>query len=309
MTWVWHLGGLTTPELARRVYSQFWAHNVMDRAAALSYYLLLALFPLLIFLSSVLGAYFLSDFHLYQKMLDYLARLMPPMAYSLVSSTMNEVIKAAGGGKLSFGFLLALWTASAGTSAIIDGLNAAYAVTDPRPWWRVRLRAITLTVVTALLALTALGLIVSGDSILQWLGWEWSPGQAVAQWLVIGLFLLTALIVTYRHGPNLKQQRWQALVPGSLVALGTWLLISLILRIYLRFFNTYSHTYGSLGAVIVLLLWLYLTGIAILLGAEVNSEIEHAAAAAGAAEAKAPGEVEPGVVDEAAATDPERSGT
>lgn len=293
MAWVLALGGLSGKELARRVWSRIWDHAVLDRAAQLSYYFLLALFPLLIFLSAVLGAFVLSDFHLYNRLLGYLAAVMPFAAFTLVQETINQVTQAADGGKVSIGLVLALWTASSGTAAVIDGLNEAYEVKDDRPWWRVRLTALLLTVIAAILALAGLVLIVSGDTLAEWIGWHWGLGQTAAQWLVIAVCLLAALTVVYRFGPCLKNQRWQALMPGSLTALLSWVLVSLGLRLYLHFFNSYNKTYGSLGAVIVLLLWLYVTGISMLLGAEVNAEIEHAAALAGAEEAKAPGESEP----------------
>src|SRR3982751_3528478 len=138
MRWVWHLGGLSHRELASRVWKQIDEDDVAGRAAQLSYYFFLALFPLLIFLSAVLGRAFAGNTELYHELLDYMSRVMPPCAYGGLRDTVNEITAGASGQKLSIGLLATLWTASSGMVAVIEGLNVAYEVTERRPWWKRR---------------------------------------------------------------------------------------------------------------------------------------------------------------------------
>jgi membrane protein len=291
LKWVWSLGGLSVQELGRRVGIALVREETLGRAAELSYYFILALFPFLICVSSVAGLIFSSDQSVYSRVLEYSRAVMPASAYDIVRATATDLSNAAGGGKLSLALLFALWTASQGMDAVIKGLNVAYDIREFRPWWKRRLVAIALTVILLLVLLFSLASILVGDFVRQWLSTTASPvfldpAWVLVQWLVIFLSLLVALSITYVFGPNLKHQRWRAIVPGSLVAIICWIVVSLGFRTYLQFFDSYSKTYGSLGAVIVLLLWLYLTGAAILVGGEVNAQIRHAAATAGAGEAR-----------------------
>src|ERR671926_64422 len=172
---------------------------------------------------------------------------------------------SAGGGKLSFGILATLWAASNGMGAISDSLNAAYDLKETRPWWKVRLTAIGLTLALTLLIVTPLVLV----------------------------FVLLAFALIYYFAPDARDQDWKWITPGAVVGVALWLLISFAFKVYLDFFNSYSATYGSLGAVIILMLWFYFTGVAILVGGEINSEIENEMAKKGAPDAKEKGEKAP----------------
>ncbi len=204
---------------------------------------------------------------------------------------MLEISSASGGGKLSFGILAALWAASNGMGAITGSLNVAYDVKESRPWWKQRLVAIALTVALSLLIISTLVLVIYGDRIADIVAGSFSLGSAfkltwkVGQWPIVLACMLFAFALIYYFAPDLHDQSWKWLTPGSVIGVGLWLLISFGFRIYLHFFNSYSRTYGSLGAVIILMLWLYVTGAAILIGGEVNSEIENAAAKEGAPDA------------------------
>jgi membrane protein len=299
MASLWKLGGLGWRELGKRVWTEVQNDNVFGRAAELSYYFLLALFPFLIFLTSVIGIVLGSGTGTRHTLFDYLARIMPPSAFQLIDNTMYEVSESSGGGKLSFGILAALWAASNGLSAITESLNTAYDLKETRPWWKQRLTAIGLTIALSILIIGALILVVAGGHIAEWLtahyglGPVFPIGWKIIQWPVVLACMTFAFALMYYLAPDFREQAWQWLTPGAVIGVVLWLLVSLAFRIYLHYFNSYSATYGSLGAVIILMLWLYFTGAAVLIGGEVNSEIENAAAKEGDPEAKEKGEKAP----------------
>ena len=299
MASLWKLGGLSWLQLGKRVWSEIQKDNVFGRAAELSYYFLLALFPFLIFLTSIIGMVLGSGTGTRHTLFEYLARIMPPSAYQLLSTTMLEVSTASGGGKLSFGILAALWAASNGLSAITESLNTAYDLKESRPWWKQRLTAIILTMALSLLIIMALILVVAGGRIAEWLAAVYGLGSTfpvawkIIQWPVVLGCMILAFALIYYFAPDVRKQSWKWLTPGAAIGVALWLLVSLGFRVYLNFFDSYSATYGSLGAVIILMLWLYFTGTAVLIGGEINSEIEHAAARQGEPEAKEKGEKAP----------------
>jgi membrane protein len=295
MASLWTLGGLTWKELAGRIWEQITEDDVFGRAAQLSYYFLLALFPLLIVLVTLLGYFAETGSELRSSLLGYLGDIMPSSAYELVQTT----IENKGGGKLSFGLLAALWAASNGMSAISETLNVAYNVKETRPWWKVRVITISLTVALAVLIITALALILYGGRIADILAANYGFSQVftltwkILQWPIVLFFVLLSFNLIYYFAPDLHDQDWKWVSPGAAIGVALWLLVSFGFRLYLNFFDSYSATYGSLGAVIILMLWFYLTGAAILIGGEINSEIENAAAEAGATDAKERGEKAP----------------
>jgi len=264
----------------KRLYTRINDHDLFARSAQLSYYFLLALFPLLVFLVTLLGYFAESGSLLRNSLLSYLAKVMPYSAITLVHSTLDEISDAKGGGKLSFSLLAALWVASSGMGAISDTLNVAYDVKETRSWWRVRLVSIGLTVAFTVFIMAALVIVLYGgkigDSIAGRLGYSiaFAVAWRILQWPIVLLFVLLTFEMIYCFGPNLPRRRWRWWTPGGVVAVMLWLLISFGFRLYLHFFNSYGRTYGSLGAVIVLMLWFYLTGMAVLLGGEINSELE-----------------------------------
>jgi membrane protein len=287
MASVWERGGLTWRELGRRVWCEIYDGDLLTRAAALSYYFLLALFPLLLFLIAMLGYFAEAGTGLRSDLLRYLAHIMPRSASALIRTTVDEIAQNTGGGKLTFGLITAVWAASYGMGAISDTLNSAYGVKESRSWWKVRLTSIGLTVVIAVLTITALSLVLYGgeigDALANRFGFPdaFTLAWRIVQWPIVLAFVLLAFALIYYHAPDLHDQRWYWVTPGSLAGVALWLLVSFIFRLYLRYFDNYSITYGSLGAVIVLMLWFYLTGCAILIGGGVNAEIENAAADAG----------------------------
>jgi membrane protein len=299
MASLWTLGGLTWKKLAERIWKEINEDDVFGRAAQLSYYFLLALFPLLLFLITLLGYFADAGSDLRASLLSYLGDVMPQSATQLVQTTLDEVTKQKGGGKLTFGVLAALWAASNGMGAISQTLNIAYNVEETRPWWKQRLITIGLTVGLAVLIIAALALMLYGGKIGDLLAAHFGFSEVfkltwkIVQWPIVLFFVLLTFNFIYYFGPDVRDQDWKWVTPGAVIGVVLWLLVSFAFRLYLNYFDSYSATYGSLGALIILMLWFYLTGVAILIGGEINSEIENAAAEAGEADAKERGEKSP----------------
>jgi membrane protein len=275
----WKLGGLSVVELAKRVRREVGEDDIVDRAAGLSYYFLFALFPALLFLATLLGFIPVPD--LLNRLIDYVQRVLPGDAGSLIRKTLAEIIRGAHGSLLSLGVLGALWAGSNGMGSIITALNVAYEVEEPRPWWRRRLLAIGLTLAFSALTITALVFLVFGgrigDALANRAGLGSLPALAwnVLQWPAAATFALLAIALVYYLAPAVDQ-RWYWVTPGAAFTLVAWLVMSGGLRLYVTYFGNYNATYGSIGGVILLMLWLYLSGLVLLIGAELNSEIQKA---------------------------------
>src|SRR4051812_23956055 len=296
---MWTLSGLSIKQFAQRVWNEMSADDVFGDAAKLAYYFLLALFPLLIFLTSIIGMVLGSGTGLRHAMFNYLSQVMPSSAFQLIDKTMLEVSTASGAGKISFGIVAALWAAASGVGAMMQSLNTAYDAKETRPWWKQRVTALVLTVALSILIIGAVVVIFGGSKIAEHLGATYGFSDAfvitwkVLQWPIALAFMLLVFALIYYFAPDLRDQDWKWLTPGSAIGVGLWLLVSFAFKGYLHFFDSYSKTYGSLGAVIVLMLWLYLTGVAVLVGGEINAEIENLAAERGAADAKRKGAKKP----------------
>ncbi|MFL6216852.1 MAG: YihY/virulence factor BrkB family protein [Blastocatellia bacterium] len=272
------LSGLTIKELGRRTWRESNEDNVWGGAAQLGYYFLLALFPMLIFLMSLLG--FLPGAQ--ENIINMLAKVVPGQAMTLVYQFMHDVVEHRSGGLLSFGVLATLWAASSGVSAVMDTLNVTYDVEEGRPFWKVRLMAIGLTIGLALLITGGAGLIMFADKISQWLatllglGAFFTVASSIVGYVLGLACLFLGIQLIYYFGPNLEQD-WRWITPGAVFAAIGIILGSLGFSIYLRVAPSNSATYGSLGAVMTMMLWLYVMGLVLLVGGEINSEIENAA--------------------------------
>ena len=266
--------GVTLKELALRTWQESREDDVFGSAATLAYYFLLALFPLLIFLTSAVG--FLPDVQ--ESILNGLARVAPPDAMKLVRETLSDVVSHRSGGLMSLGLIASLWSASSGVASLMDGLNKAYGAKEGRPFWKRRLKAIALTLATALLVAGGSLLIMVGHRLGGWLEHTFQIGSALALLSTILGYLtgfalsLAGIAVLYRFGPDIKpgQRRVKS---GALFASLGILIGSLLLSLYIRVGPNASATYGSLGAVVTLMLWLYLVGLMLLIGGEINSEV------------------------------------
>jgi membrane protein len=293
---MWSLGGLTIGQLAKKVVRGISEDVLLDRASALAYNFILAMFPLLLFLLSMLGVFSSRGSAMQANLLDYLSQVLPPAAFQVITHTLSEVTKNANGGKITVGIILTLWFASSGMSSMMSGLGGAYEVKEGRSFIRVRLTALGLTVAISILVIAALLTVLAGGCVAKVLGSYYGLHEItivawrVAQIAVAIAFITFAFSLIYFYGPDLEEQHWYWITPGSIIGVGLWIAASFAFRGYLHFFNSYSKTYGSLGAAMILLMWLYITGFAFLIGGEINAQIEHAAAKRGHPEAKAPGE-------------------
>ncbi len=275
-----NLGGLTWRELIRRVVQQSRKIDLPGWAAQLAFFFLLSFFPLLLFLMLLLGYITEERAPLRDALLGYLSALAPISSSQLIQTTVEEMGRSRGGGKLSFGLLAALWAASNGLRIISRAMDAAYKVRHRRSWWRERFLAIGLTAALGALIVTALTLLLYGSDIAEQIAANFGYGRAftvtwkTAQYPVALLFVLLAFNAIYYFAPNLKDQEWRWLTVGTLVGVALWLAVSFGLRAYLRYFSLIKTTYGSFASVIVLMLWCYLTGVAILVGGVVNAVID-----------------------------------
>lgn len=291
----WKLGGLKAVQLGKRVWHEIDHDEVFTRSAALSYYFFSSLIPMVFFLMAVLGLFASQSQHLQDTLLNYAGRVMPAEAFTLVQKTLKEISTNSTGLKMAFGLVFALWSGAGGMSSIIDALNRCYHVNEGRAFWKQKLVALGLTVSIAILTVCALSIVLYGGDIAQFVGTHVGLSSIlvmtwkIVQWPVALFFVISSFALIYYWGPDAEQD-WQWITPGSLVGVLVWIGASVLFRVYLHFYNSYSKSYGSLGAVIVLLLWLYITGLAILVGGEINSEIENAAAERGHPEAKEAGE-------------------
>jgi len=270
---------LTWRQAALKIWNKLFDDDVFGRAAQLAYYWLFSIFPLLIFLTTLLA--FLPMRRDLDQWIGALSAVLPPEAYTLLNNTFQQIASQQRGGLLSFSVLLTVWSSSSGMGAIITALNKAYDTAPARAWWKERLLAVALTLGLAVFVISALALIFFGESIgariATYFGFSstFETVWAVAQWpIVIGLVLLGVELIYY-FAPNVGKgengKRWKLLTPGAVFAVGLWLLISFGFRFYVSHFGHFDATYGALGGVMVLMLWLYLTGVAILVGGEINS--------------------------------------
>jgi membrane protein len=257
-------------------YGDVVRNHTLQMAAALAYYFVLSLFPALIFSSAVVAYLPVPD--LFNQALALLARFLPADAMGLVRRVLADVVSPNKGTFLSLGILGTLWAASGGFAATIEALNIAYDVRDDRPFWKTRALAVGLAFLTGTLMLVALSVMVVGPRFGGWLAGRVHLSELFVllwpyiHWTVAAAFTILAIEALYFLAPNLKQ-RFRATLPGAVVAVSCWIGLSYLLGIYFRHFGNFNKTYGTLGAAVALMVWLYWTGFAMLVGAELNQEL------------------------------------
>jgi membrane protein len=266
-------------ELARRTYQEALADNCLGLAAQLAYYFFLALFPALLFVVALIS--FVPVEGLLDTITGMLARVAPTEVLTLVQGQIIKIARDKDGGLLTLGMIGTIWSTSSGVTAIIDTLNQAYDIQEGRSWWKVKALALGLTVALAIFIVISFALVLVGPTLAErvavWahLGpvfeWTWK----ILQWPVIFSMIAFAIAIIYYYAPDAEQQ-WVWITPGSVFATVLWLLISLGFKIYVSRFGSYNATYGAIGGVIVTMVWLYVSALAVLVGAELNAEIEHA---------------------------------
>lgn len=264
----------------KRLYDRAIKEEITSRAAQVAFYFIFALFPFLLFVISLFGLILKSGNNLRQQLFDYLGQVMPASAFDLVTSVISNVVQSSSGGTLTVGFLIALWSASVGVDSLIDALNDVYRVEETRSWWKRKLTAVLLTLAVSLLVFFALAVVIYGSKLLvlslSAIGLPAPPPfiQNVISFIVAAIVLLLILTLIYKYGPNHQKTDWNWINAGSISALALWILFSIGFRVYLHYFNSYDQTYGSVGAIIILLLWLYLTALVILIGGAINAVLE-----------------------------------
>jgi membrane protein len=280
-------------ELLKRTVKEALADDIFNLAAQQAYYFFFALFPALLALISLASFFPISN--LTDEVVSMLARVAPGDVIKIVTDQMQKISGDRAGGLLTVAFLLTLWSSSGAVVSMCSTLNAAYDITEGRPWWKVRLTAIGLTIGLAIFVLASMTLIIAGPSLAEAIAGKAGLGQAfvwawkILQWPVVFLLVATAIALVYYFAPDAEQE-WAWITPGSVFATLLWVAISLAFKIYVANMGNYTETYGIVGGVMVLLLWFYVSGIALLMGAELNAEIEHASPYGKDVGEKVPGE-------------------
>ena len=265
--------------VVKRSVAEFREDNLTDWAAALTYYGVLAIFPALLAVVSVLG---LIGSNATQPLLDNLAQVAPGPAQEIVTSAVTNLQenRGAAGLMLVVGLALALWSASGYVAAFMRASNEIWDVEEGRPIWKtLPTRVLTTLALLLMLAAVAIGVTFSGglaEAAGEVIGLEGTALDvwAVVKWPLIILAVMTMLALLYWAAPNVKHPGFRWISPGSVVGVILWIIASAIFALYVANFSSYNATYGALGGVIVFLIWLWITNIAVLLGAEVNAEIE-----------------------------------
>lgn len=266
--------------LLKRTFREAWDDDVLNLAAQQAYYFFFALFPALLF------AIALASFFPLQGLIDDTVAMMSRMAPAGVTTTLTDAMKAISnqnsGGILTFAFVFALWSSSGAMVSIITTLNTAYDVTESRPWWKTRVTAMVLTAGIAVFALISMFLIIAGPTVAETIAARMNLGPAftwawwILQWPLVFAIVATAIGLVYYFAPDVEQD-WAWITPGAILATLLWLAASLALKIYYQYVpGADNAAYGAIGGIMVLMLWFYLSGIALLLGAEMNAEVEHA---------------------------------
>ncbi|HET9660937.1 MAG TPA: YihY/virulence factor BrkB family protein [Thermomicrobiales bacterium] len=263
-------------ELLKRSIRAFVKDDMLTYAAALSYSALFALFPFLIFLIAVLG--FLRIPQFFDWLLEQAQSALPADSFRLVENVIRDIEGKSRGGLLSFGIVIAIWSASSGIRSVMNAMNVAYRVEETRPAPRRYLLSVLYTIGLAALLIAAAALMLIGPRAIEWIAdraelgsqfvtlWTW------LRWPVLALLLMVVAALIYYVAPNVDQP-FALLSPGAVVAVAIWVLASVGFSLYVANFSNYSATYGSLGGMVVLLLYFYISSAVLLLGAEVNAEL------------------------------------
>jgi len=251
-------------------------NHTLAFAAALSYYFVMAFFPALIALAAIIA--YLPIPNLFNTMVGTLSRVMPPESMGLVRKVVAEIITPNRGALLSFGLLGTLWSASGGFASMIEALNVAYDIPETRPFWKTRLLALELTFEVGTLILFAFSVMIVGPQFGEYLAghmgfsWAFAVVWPYLRYTIAIAFVVLAVEGLYFIGPNVKQ-RFRDTLPGSVLAVLGWILLSTLLSLYVHHVANLNKTYGVLGGGIALLLWMYWSSFTVLIGAELNSEI------------------------------------
>ncbi len=264
-------------DIAKRVYQRIQEHRVMLVAAGVSYYALLALFPALAALVSLFGL--VADPASIQQQLSNLQGVVPEEALQIIGDQISR-IQAQGGRTLSLyffiGLAVSLWSANAGVKSVFDALNIVYEEPERRSFLQYNLHALLFTLGGILFIILAVSGIVILPAVFAFVGLESMSGRIISllRWPLLLVALLLALALLYRYGPSREKPQWKWVTPGSIFTAVVWLAGSMLFSWYVSSFGTYNETYGSLGAVIAFMVWMWLSATIVLVGAEINAQSE-----------------------------------
>lgn len=270
--------GISSFELLKRTFKEFSNDDMTTYASALAYRGIFSLFPFLLFLIAMLGMLDLQNFFTWLR--EQVSLVLPPDALDLVNPVIDQMQEQKSG-LLSVGILVALWSASVGIRSLMNAMNKAYDVKEGRPTWKLMLLAVGYTIGLAFILLAAAGLMVTGPQVMEWLAAQVGLKEIVVilwtwlRWPVIVILMMLVLALLYYVMPDVEQE-FRFITPGSVLAVIVWIAASVGFGIYVQNFGNYDATYGSIGAVIVLLLYFYISAAVLLFGAEMNAVIEHA---------------------------------
>ncbi|MEC1415013.1 YihY family inner membrane protein [Bacillus safensis] len=256
----------------KALIERFLLHEGPAKSAELAYFFLLSLFPFLIFVLTLVGYLPLTS----KDVLNVISGYAPEGALSMIESIAEETLNSRNGGLLSFGIIAALWSASNGINAVVRAFNHAYEVEENRSFILVRLTSIILTIAMVLTIIFALMLPVFGKELGLFLAELVGQSDAfltmwtAMRWIISPLILLIVFTALYYFAPNIRL-KLKFVLPGAIFASIGWILVSMLFSFYVGEFANYSAMYGSIGGIIILMIWFYLTGIMIILGGELNA--------------------------------------
>lgn len=274
-----HLRSVIFASIRRAIVSTYHdalKNQTLQAAAALSYYSILSVFPALIFLSAVMAFIPLPNF--FQDALVGIGRIVPDGSMPMIYAVLNDILGKNSRTWLSLGTLGTIWVVSSAFDEMIEALDTAYDVIEPRPFWRTRLLAVGLAAAAGFLLICAIATMVIGPRAGRWLASSLSLSTAfVLFWpfvhrTIAVTFTVFAVATIYLFAPNLKQ-RFRATLPGAVLSTACWIGLSYLLGLYFRYFGNYNRTYGTLGGVMALMTWLYWAYFILLVGGELNAEL------------------------------------
>lgn len=273
--------GMSVMKLVRKAFGEFLDDDMTTYASALAYQVFFSIFPFILFLIALLGFLRLEDF--FEWLRQHAQMMLPPEASEQVNKVIADLQKEQGR-LLSLGVIVALWSASAAVRATMHALNVAYNVRESRPAWKLYPLSLIYTVGLAAMMIAAAAMLTVGPQAVQWVAQQVGLEQifvtlwAWLRWPAALLILTLAVAIIYYVAPDVKQ-KFRLISPGAILAIAVWVAASLGFKLYVTNFADYNATYGSIGAIIVLLLYFFISSAVLLFGAEINATIEKQASA------------------------------
>ena len=271
-------GNLSIYAVTISLINEFLEDSLLNKASSLAYNFMLALFPGTLFLFTLIAYVPIHNFQ--DKLLELLRTLMPTYAYLALENTIEDILKHQNAGLLSLGFVTALYFATNGVGTLMQAFNDSSLILEKRSWLKRRGIAMLLTVIISIALIIAIAIMIAGESVINYLQSHvaskshfWIYLLTLSRWFIIVIIFFVTISVLYRYGPSHKL-KWPFLSPGSILATGLAILTSLGFTYYINHFASYNKLYGSIGTLIVVMLWLYLNSLILLIGFELNASID-----------------------------------